>query len=120
MIVIRKQVSAYGALPQAGMVRPFGATDQGRLEKSEQNSIYQKNRPILSDNFCTTRIFTLPALVAKWQTRTLEVRVEKSMGVRVSPSALFTSFPRDTSHPGQSTGIRRLKSPGGCPEGNIP
>jgi hypothetical protein len=30
----------------------------------------------------------LPALVAKWQTRTLEVRVEKSMGVRVSPSAL--------------------------------
>ena len=29
----------------------------------------------------------LPALVAKWQTRTLEVRVEKSMGVRVSPSA---------------------------------
>ena len=31
----------------------------------------------------------LPALVAKWQTRTLEVRVEKSMGVRVSPSALY-------------------------------
>jgi len=38
-------------------------------------------------------MLTLPALVAKWQTRTLEVRVEKSMGVRVSPSALFL-FPR--------------------------
>ena len=34
-------------------------------------------------------MLTLPALVAKWQTRTLEVRVEKSMGVRVSPSALY-------------------------------
>jgi hypothetical protein len=33
-------------------------------------------------------MLSLPALVAKWQTRTLEVRVEKSMGVRVSPSAL--------------------------------
>jgi uncharacterized protein YdeI (YjbR/CyaY-like superfamily) len=38
-------------------------------------------------------MLTLPALVAKWQTRTLEVRVEKSMGVRVSPSAhLFFTF----------------------------
>lgn len=36
----------------------------------------------------------LLALVAKWQTRTLEVRVEKSMGVRVSPSALYLFFIR--------------------------
>lgn len=46
-----------------------------------------------SDKFAGGRMLTLPALVAKWQTRTLEVRVEKSMGVRVSPSALFL-FPR--------------------------
>ena len=41
-----------------------------------------------SDKFLSSLILPLPALVAKWQTRTLEVRVEKSMGVRVSPSAL--------------------------------
>ena len=47
-----------------------------------------------SDKFTSWLILGLPALVAKWQTRTLEVRVEKSMGVRVSPSAL-SSFPRN-------------------------
>jgi hypothetical protein len=41
-----------------------------------------------SDKSGSGLILGLPALVAKWQTRTLEVRVEKSMGVRVSPSAL--------------------------------
>ena len=42
----------------------------------------------LRDKAVGLRMLPLPALVAKWQTRTLEVRVEKSMGVRVSPSAL--------------------------------
>ena len=41
-----------------------------------------------SDKYAGGLMLLLPALVAKWQTRTLEVRVEKSMGVRVSPSAL--------------------------------
>jgi hypothetical protein len=45
-----------------------------------------------SDKFASRLILPLPALVAKWQTRTLEVRVEKSMGVRVSPSALSRVF----------------------------
>ena len=55
---------------------------------------------IFSDKSGPGLMLTLPALVAKWQTRTLEVRVEKSMGVRVSPSALYLSFPGFTSHLG--------------------
>ena len=53
------------------------------------NNAQQSRDEIFSDKFGSLLMLTLPALVAKWQTRTLEVRVEKSMGVRVSPSALY-------------------------------